>query len=98
MWNRSQDKAQPLIDKGARAAATPEAAVGAAEVVIVNVKGGAVATELLGAAASSLRGRTVVDLTDGSSEQSRTTGQLATEHGADYLHGQIMTIAPPSTM
>lgn len=51
-----------------------------------------------GAAASSLRGRTVVDLTDGSSEQSRTTGQLATEHGADYLHGQIMTIAPPSTM
>lgn len=94
VWNRSQDKAQPLIDKGARAAATPEAAVGAAEVVIVNVKGGAVATELLGAAASALRGRTVVDLTDGSSEQSRATGQLVTEHGGDYLHGQIMTIAP----
>ncbi|MGW6425753.1 NAD(P)-dependent oxidoreductase [Nocardia sp. NPDC055053] len=94
VWNRSQDKAQPLIGKGARAAETPEAAVGAAEVVIVNVKGGAVATELLGAAGSVLPGRTVVDLTDGTSEQSRATGQVVSEHGADYLHGQIMTIAP----
>ncbi|WP_280295173.1 NAD(P)-dependent oxidoreductase [Nocardia abscessus] len=94
VWNRSQDKADSPAAKGARRAATPEAAVGAAEVVIVNVKGGAVATELLRAAGSVLPGRAVVDLTDGSSEQSRATGQLVTDHGADYLHGQIMTIAP----
>ncbi|WP_194818806.1 NAD(P)-binding domain-containing protein [Nocardia sp. XZ_19_385] len=94
VWNRSKDKAEPLVAKGAHQAATPEAAVGAAEVVIVNVKGGAAATELLGTAGSVLPGRTVVDLTDGTSEQSRATGQLVTAHGADYLHGQIMTIAP----
>ncbi|MGY0499034.1 NAD(P)-dependent oxidoreductase [Nocardia sp. FBN12] len=94
VWNRSQDKAHPLVAKGARLAATPTEAVGTAEVVIVNVKGGAVAADLLRASGPELTGRTVVDLTDGSSEQSRATGQLVTELGADYLHGQIMTIAP----
>lgn len=94
VWNRSEDKAHPLVGKGARRAATLEAAVGAAEVVIVNVKGGAAAAELLRAVGPVLAGRTVVDLTDGSSEQSRATGQLVSEHGGDYLHGQIMTIAP----
>ncbi|WP_431958431.1 NAD(P)-dependent oxidoreductase [Nocardia lijiangensis] len=94
VWNRSEDKVDPLAAKGARRAATSAAAVGAADVVIVNVKGGAVAAELLRGAGPELPGRTVVDLTDGSSEQSRATGQLVTEHGADYLHGQIMTIAP----
>ncbi|NEW37811.1 NAD(P)-dependent oxidoreductase [Nocardia cyriacigeorgica] len=94
VWNRSQNKADPLVAKGARRAATPEAAIGAAEVVIINVKGGAVAAELLRAAGSVLPGRTVIDLTDGSSEQSRATGQSAIERGANYLHGQIMTIAP----
>ncbi|NNH75423.1 NAD(P)-dependent oxidoreductase [Nocardia uniformis] len=94
VWNRSAEKADALAGKGARRAETPGAAVGAADIVIVNVKGGAVAMELLGAAGASLAGRTVVDLTDGSTEQSRATGKLANELGADYLHGQIMTIAP----
>ncbi|MEV6279812.1 NAD(P)-binding domain-containing protein [Nocardia sp. NPDC051832] len=94
VWNRSADKADSLVAKGARWAASPEAAVTAAAVVIVNVKGGAVAEELLNAAGAALAGRTVVDLTDGTSEQARATGRLATGHGADYLHGQIMTIAP----
>ncbi|MFE3444464.1 NAD(P)-dependent oxidoreductase [Nocardia sp. NPDC059180] len=94
VWNRSEDKIHPLAVKGAQRATTPEAAVAAAEVVVINVKGGAVATDLLRAAEPALPGRTVIDLTDGTSEQSRTTGQLATEYGADYLHGQIMTIAP----
>ncbi|WP_147130483.1 NAD(P)-binding domain-containing protein [Nocardia ninae] len=94
VWNRSESKAQPLVVKGARWAATPEAAVAAAEVVIVNVKGGAVAAELLRAAGAASAGRAVVDLTDGTSEESRATGQLVTEFGAEYLHGQIMTIAP----
>lgn len=94
VWNRSVDRAHPLVAKGARPAATPAEAVGAADVVIVNVKGGAVAADLLRAAGADLSGRTVVDLTDGTSEQATATEQLAREHGADYLHGQIMTIAP----
>ncbi|MFC9660128.1 NAD(P)-dependent oxidoreductase [Nocardia sp. NPDC127606] len=94
VWNRSHDRAHPLVAKGARLAATPTEAVGAADVVIVNVKGGAVAADLLRAAGAELAGRSVVDLTDGTSEHATATGQLVHEHGADYLHGQIMTIAP----
>ncbi|MEV0546916.1 NAD(P)-binding domain-containing protein [Nocardia salmonicida] len=94
VWNRSPDRADPLVAKGARWAASPAEAVGAAEVVIVNVIGGAVAAELLRAAGSRLAERTVVDLTDGTSEQATATEQLVHEYGADYLHGQIMTIAP----
>lgn len=94
VWNRSADKAEPLVAKGARAAAAVPDAVADAEVVLVNVKGGEVAAELLREAGARLAGRTVLNLTDGPSERARAAAELAAEHGADYLHGQIMTIAP----
>lgn len=94
VWNRSAGKTEPLVAKGAAAAATPDAAVRDAEVVIVNVKGGDVAARLLGEVGAGLADRTVVNLTDGISEQATATARVAAEHGADYLHGQIMTIAP----
>ncbi|MEV0032081.1 NAD(P)-binding domain-containing protein [Nocardia sp. NPDC050793] len=94
VWNRSAEKARPLVAEGARLATSPEEAVAAGEVVIVNVKGGTVAAELLRTAGLVLPGRTVVDVTDGTSAQVEVTAELVTGHGADYLHGQIMTIAP----
>ncbi|MEU0542120.1 NAD(P)-binding domain-containing protein [Nocardia sp. NPDC005978] len=94
VWNRTPDKADALVARGALRAVAPEGAAGAAEVVIINVKGGAAARELLRTTGPALKGRTVIDLTDGSSDESRATGELASEHGAGYLHGQIMTIAP----
>ncbi|MFI6866119.1 NAD(P)-dependent oxidoreductase [Nocardia sp. NPDC050406] len=94
VWNRSAAKAQPIVEKGARLAESPAAAVASGEVVIVNVKGGDVAAEILDAAGPKLRGRTVIDVSDGLSEQVEATAQLVAGHGAEYLHGQIMTIAP----
>ncbi|MGW1741188.1 NAD(P)-dependent oxidoreductase [Nocardia sp. NPDC001965] len=94
VWNRSPEKAEPLVAAGARRAESPEAAVREAELVIVNVQGGAAAEKLLRTAGTALGGRTVVNLTDGPSEQARVAADLVTGLGADYLHGQIMTIAP----
>jgi 3-hydroxyisobutyrate dehydrogenase-like beta-hydroxyacid dehydrogenase len=94
VWNRSKDKTEPLVVKGARLAESPEAAANAASLLIINVQGAAVAAELLRAAGSKLAGRTVVNLTDGTSDQAKSSSDLVTAHGADYLHGQIMTIAP----
>ncbi|MFF2087901.1 NAD(P)-dependent oxidoreductase [Nocardia sp. NPDC058176] len=94
VWNRSADKAVPLVAKGARLADSPESAVRDAELVIVNVQDGAVAGKLLAAAGTALAGRTVVNLTDGPSEQASAAAELVADLGADYLHGQIMTIAP----
>ncbi|MEU1951029.1 NAD(P)-dependent oxidoreductase [Nocardia rhamnosiphila] len=94
VWNRSAKKAEPLVAKGARAAASPESAVSEAQLLIVNVQGAAVAAELLQSVGTKLAGRTVVNLTDGPSDQATAAAELVTAHGADYLHGQIMTIAP----
>lgn len=47
VWNRSAAKAETLVAKGARLAASPEAAVAEAELVIVNVQGGEIAVDLL---------------------------------------------------
>lgn len=94
VWNRSADKAEPLVSRGARLADSPEAAVRDAQLVIVNVQDGAVVGKLLAAAGTALVGRTVVNLTDGPSEQAAAAAELVADLGGDYLHGQIMTIAP----
>lgn len=94
VWNRSASKADPLVTAGAVLAASAEAAASAARLVVVNVQGGDTAVELLRSMGPGLPGRTVVNLTDSTSGQVETAARLAAAHDAQYLHGQIMTIAP----
>ncbi|WP_198042822.1 MULTISPECIES: NAD(P)-dependent oxidoreductase [Actinoalloteichus] len=94
VWNRTAAKARALVERGARQAATPREAVAAAPLVIVNVKGNATAREILESAGADLVGRAVVNLTDGTSAEARAVAGWAAEQGAEYLHGQILTIAP----
>ena len=94
IWNRTPEKADALVAKGARLAETVRDAVTASPLVVVNVKGNTVAREILESAGDALAGRAVVNLTDGTSAEVRAVAQWATGQGADYLHGQIMTIAP----
>ncbi|GAA2738441.1 NAD(P)-dependent oxidoreductase [Actinocorallia aurantiaca] len=94
VWNRTPEKAEALVAGGALRAATVRDAVTAGEVVFVSVKSAAAASRLLEEAGGALAGRTVVNLTDCTSGEAKETGRLAAESGADYLHGQIMTIAP----
>ncbi|WP_280434202.1 NAD(P)-dependent oxidoreductase [Nocardia carnea] len=94
VWNRSVAKAGPLVAAGAVLAASAEAVASAARLVVVNVQGGDTAVELLRSMGPELPGRAVVNLTDSTSEQVEAVARLASEHDAQYLHGQIMTIAP----
>jgi 3-hydroxyisobutyrate dehydrogenase-like beta-hydroxyacid dehydrogenase len=94
VWNRTSGKADALLAKGASRAATIREAVSAAEVVVVNVKGASVAREILAEAGDGLAGRAVVNLTDGTSDEVRAVAETVAEGGGEYLHGQIMTIAP----
>lgn len=94
VWNRTPERADALVAKGARRAATVRDAVATAELVVVSVKGNAVAREILEAAGDVLAGRAVLNLTDGTCAEARAVAGWATAHGAEYLHGQIMTIAP----
>ncbi|NDU71965.1 NAD(P)-binding domain-containing protein [Actinomadura sp. DSM 109109] len=94
VWNRTPGKDGALVAKGARRAQSVGEAVAAGQVVVVNVKGNSVARELLEAAGDDLRGRTVVNLTDGTSSEVGEVAAVVAERGGEYLHGQIMTIAP----
>jgi len=94
VWNRTPEKAEALVAGGALRAATVRDAVAAGGTVFVSVKGATAACLLLKEAGDALVGRTVVNLTDCTSAEARETGRLVAESGAEYLHGQIMTIAP----
>ncbi|MFF7857428.1 NAD(P)-binding domain-containing protein [Streptomyces sp. NPDC007904] len=94
VWNRSAGKARPLVDKGARLAATPREAVTASPLVIACVWDYEVLRTVLAPAAAALAGRTLVNLTSGSPEQARAAREWALGQGAGYLDGAVMTTPP----
>ncbi|WP_326558987.1 NAD(P)-dependent oxidoreductase [Micromonospora sp. NBC_01796] len=94
VWNRTPGKGDDLVARGARRAATVHDAVAANPLVVVSVKGNTAAREILESAGDALAGRALLNLTDGTSTEAKAVAGWAAEQGAEYLHGQIMTIAP----
>ncbi len=94
VWNRSADKARGLVADGAVLAATPGDAVAASDLVVVCVSTYDVVHDVIGALGDALHGKTLVNLTSGSSAQARQTAEWAERNGAAYLDGAIM-ITPP---
>ncbi|MEV4877485.1 NAD(P)-dependent oxidoreductase [Streptomyces cyaneofuscatus] len=94
VWNRSAGKARPLVERGARQAATPEEAVAASPLVIVCVLDYDALHTTLDPVAASLAGKSLVNLTSGSPEQAQEAEAWARSHAADYLDGAIMTTPP----
>ncbi|MGI5169798.1 NAD(P)-dependent oxidoreductase [Spirillospora sp. CA-253888] len=94
VWNRTPEKADALVAKGAARAESVREAVAASELVVVNVKGNDTVRKLLEPAAGALAGRAVANLTDGTSAEARAVAAWVGERGGRALHGQIMTIAP----
>ncbi|MEV7847669.1 NAD(P)-binding domain-containing protein [Streptomyces cyaneofuscatus] len=94
VWNRSAQKAQPLVERGARPAATPEEAVAASPLVIVCVLDHDALHATLDPVAGHLAGKALVNLTSGSPEQAQEVEAWARSHSADYLDGAIMTTPP----
>ncbi|MEU6919419.1 NAD(P)-dependent oxidoreductase [Streptomyces olindensis] len=94
VWNRSPGKAGPLVERGARAAATPEEAIAASPLVIACVLDYEALHTVVDPIAESLRGRTLVNLTSGSPEQAQEAVAWAGSLGAGYLDGAIMTTPP----
>ncbi|MEU9675591.1 NAD(P)-binding domain-containing protein [Streptomyces parvus] len=94
VWNRSAEKAQSLVARGARQAATPEEAVAASPLIIVCVLDYDALHATLDPAAGSLAGKSLVNLTSGSPEQAEEAAAWARSHAADYLDGAILTTPP----
>lgn len=96
VWNRSAEKADDLVARGAVRAETVEEAVLAGPLSLVCLLDYDVVDAALRPAADALRGRTLINLTNGTPDQARTTEAWATGLGAAYLDGGIMAI--PATV
>ncbi|ASO20469.1 3-hydroxyisobutyrate dehydrogenase-like beta-hydroxyacid dehydrogenase [Actinoalloteichus hoggarensis] len=94
VWNRSTHKTQPLLDRGARPAATQAEAIAASELIIVCVLDYDALHAVLDPVVDSLAGKTLVNLTSGSPEQAHEADSWARAHGVDYLDGAILTTPP----
>ncbi|MEI5102503.1 NAD(P)-binding domain-containing protein [Streptomyces sp. PmtG] len=92
VWNRSQDKADELVARGAMLAPTPAAAVAASDLIVVCVLDYTTVTGLLTPVGDGLAGRVVVNLTSGIPEPARALAAWVTERGAGYVDGAVYAI------
>lgn len=94
VWNRSPQKAEPLVAQGAVKAATVAEALQANQLIVVCLLNYDTVYEVLDPAGDSLSGRLLVNLTNGTPEQARAMAQWAGDRGAAYIDGGIMAIPP----
>jgi 3-hydroxyisobutyrate dehydrogenase-like beta-hydroxyacid dehydrogenase len=85
VWNRSPEKAAPLVAKGAVLAPSPSAAITDSPIIMVCVTNYAAANHVLGEGATELPGKLLVQFTTGSPQDARASETWAQEHEAQYL-------------
>ncbi|MEU9320510.1 NAD(P)-binding domain-containing protein [Streptomyces sp. NPDC048295] len=93
IWNRTPEKAGPLVADGARAVASPaEAVVSATGPVVLCLLDDASVGEALDGI--DLNGKDVINLTTNTPAQARQRARWAEERGARFLDGGIMAVPP----
>jgi 3-hydroxyisobutyrate dehydrogenase-like beta-hydroxyacid dehydrogenase len=92
VWNRSPGRAEDLLARGARAAATAGDAVRAGGVVVVCLLDHASVHQVLDPLADELTGRTLVNVTTTSPAESRELADWAARAGIAYLDGGVMAV------
>ena len=85
VWNRSPEKATPLVAKGAVLAPSAAAAIESSPIIIVCVTNYAAANHILDEVAGDLPGKLLVQFTTGSPQEARASETWAHEHEAQYL-------------
>lgn len=89
VWNRTPARTEPLAARGAVAATSVAEAVAASELVVVCLLDHDAVREVLDTT-GDLSGRTVVNLTSQTPDQSRATARWVADRGGVYLAGAIM--------
>ena len=85
VWNRSAEKAAPLVEKGAVLAPSVEAAIEVSPLIIVCVTNYAASRQILAESGIGLSGKVLIQFTTGSPQDARTNEAWAQEHDAEYL-------------
>jgi 3-hydroxyisobutyrate dehydrogenase-like beta-hydroxyacid dehydrogenase len=85
VWNRSPEKAAPLVAKGAVLAPSPFAAIMDSPIIMMCVTNYAAANRILGEGETELSGKVLVQFTTGSPQDARASETWTHEHEAEYL-------------
>ena len=100
LWNRSPEKAAPLVDKGAALAPSLSAAITDSPIIMVCVTNYAAANHIFDEVMTNLPGKLLVQFTTGSPQDARASETWAHEHEAEYLDcaitGSPSSIGTPS--
>ena len=95
VWNRTQARADDLVARGAKRAASVEAALSAAELVVLSlVDYDAVDAVLAQAPEAVLAGRVLVNLTSDTPDRARRQAEWLAERGAVQIAGGVQ-VPPP---
>ncbi|MEN8656045.1 NAD(P)-binding domain-containing protein [Streptomyces sp. 21So2-11] len=94
VWNRTASRADELVARGARRAATVEQALEANKLVILSLTDYDAMYALLEPATAALSGRVVVNLSSDTPRKAREAAKWAAGHGARYLTGGVQTNPP----
>jgi 3-hydroxyisobutyrate dehydrogenase-like beta-hydroxyacid dehydrogenase len=89
VWNRSPNKAGPLVEAGATLATSAEAAVAASPATVTCLKNHQTTTDVLRPLSSQLSGKAIVDLSTGGAEEAEALVDVLTGSGAGWLVGMI---------
>lgn len=92
VWNRTSDKAIPLVSGKVIVAATPVEAISASPMIVVCVSDYATTESLLGTpeCLSTLKDKVLIQLSSGSPALARKAYEWAKQAGASYLDGEIV--------
>ncbi|GAB2684040.1 NAD(P)-binding domain-containing protein [Nocardia thraciensis] len=91
VWNRTPEKADAMVELGAKRAASVAEALDANEVTVLSLTHYGVMYDVLGPAADHLRGKVIVNLSSDSPEMAREGAAWVREHGAQSLSGGVMS-------
>ncbi|MEU8132922.1 NAD(P)-dependent oxidoreductase [Streptodolium elevatio] len=94
LWNRTPSRADALVARGARLAASIEAALRANELVVMSLTDYEAVYAILRQAPQALSGRTVANLTSDTPAQAREAAAWLAGHGAVQITGGVQTPPP----
>ncbi|MEU3528080.1 NAD(P)-binding domain-containing protein [Streptomyces sp. NPDC038707] len=94
VWNRSPEKADDLVARGARRARTVAEAVTASPLTLVCLTDYATMYQVLEPAAEALAGRALINLNSGTPAEAHAAVAWSRERGVGYLDGAVM-VPPP---
>ena len=89
VWNRTAEKAEPLVSAGATAVGSAAEAVAASPATITCIASHDKTIELLESFAASLEGKTIIELSTGGATAAEALAKLLSENGAAWLIGII---------